>query len=304
MEKHGIDISEYQGNINFSKLKGNIDFAMVRTSYGSFHTDKMYKQNIKGLESINVPYGLYHFSYATNKDEAIKEAECFINLIKNYKPLYPVAIDVEASNLTKNLSKNTLVEIVNTFCKMVQDAGYYVVIYANLNYFKTKLNSSTLNKYDKWIAEWTNKLDYKSAGMWQYSSKGSIEGINGNVDLDKAFKDFPSIIKKKNSNNSEINYVVKKGDTLIKIAKKYGLDYKKLAKYNNISNPNKIYTGQIIKIPSNDDIKPTTYIVQKGDTLSSIARKYNMNWKDIYEKNKSIIGDNPNKIYPGMTLII
>ena len=313
MKKKGIDISEYQGNIDFEKLKGNIDFAMVRTSYGFFHTDELYKQNIKGLESINVPYGLYHFSYATNKEEAIKEANDFINLIKDYKPLYPVAIDVEASSLTKNLSKETLIEIVNTFCKLVENAGYYVMIYANLNYFDTKLNSSILNKYDKWVADWSERLEYTGAGIWQYSSNGNISGIDGSVDLDESFKDYPSIIKANKLNNygdnitesdGNINYVVKKGDTLSKIAAKYNTTYQVLAKYNNISNPNKIYPGEIIKIPSNYEIKPTKYIVRKGDTLVKIAKKYNTNWKTIYENNKSVIGNNPNKIYPGMALNI
>ena len=98
MERRGIDISHHQGTIDFNALKGNIDFAMVRTSYGAFYEDRNYKQNIAGLESIGVPYGLHHFSYATDVAGAKKEAEGFINLIKNYKPLYPVVIDMESSS--------------------------------------------------------------------------------------------------------------------------------------------------------------------------------------------------------------
>ena len=323
MQKNGIDISHHQGDIDFDKLKGNIDFAMVRTSYGDFHLDKKYKENIKGLESIKVPYGLYHFSYATNKEEALNEAEGFLNIIKDYKPLYPVVIDIESSSRTDDLKKDTLVEIANTFCKKVQDAGYYVMIYANLNYFETKLDSSILNKYDRWLAQWCKKPTFNEPfGMWQYSSKGSKPGIKGNVDLDIAYKDYPKIIKdaklnnynettnskpvnnESNSNTDNINYVVKKGDTLSKIDSKYNTTYTYLAKYNDIANPNKIYPGQIIKIPVKTEVKPTTYIVKKGDTLSSIAKKYNTSWKSIYEKNKSVIGNNPNKIYPGQTLTI
>ena len=311
MEKRGIDISHHQGDIDFDKLKGSIDFAMVRTSYGDFHIDKKYKQNINGLEKINVPYGLYHFSYATTIKEANEEANGFLNIIKNYKPLYPVVIDIESSSRTEDLKKDTLVDIANTFCKKVESAGYYVMIYANLNYFETKLNSSVLNKYDKWLAEWRDKPTFDEPfGMWQYTSKGSKPGINGNVDLDIAYKNYPKIIKDANLNNYKesnsniINYVVKKGDTLSNIAAKYNTTYTYLAKYNNINNPNKIYPGQIIKIPNKAVVKPTKYIVKKGDTLTSIAKKYNTNWKKIYEKNKSIIGNNPNKIYPGQTLLI
>ncbi len=318
MEKKGIDISHHQGNIDFSALKGNIDFAMVRTSYGAFYEDKNYKQNISGLESIGVPYGLYHFSYATDLAGAKKEAEGFINLIKNYKPLYPVVIDIESSDRTADVRGDTLVDIASTFCKMVEDAGYYAMIYANLDYLNNKLNSSELNKYDKWLAQWSSKPTYnKEFGMWQYSSKGSVPGISGNVDLNIAYKDYPVIIKEKGLNNYngsgtvepekpsvEINYVVKKNDTLSGIASKYGTTYQKLASYNNISNPNKIYTGQIIKIPGNASINPSTYVVKKGDTLSGIASKYGTTWQKLYDKNKVVIGSNPNKIYPGQILTI
>ena len=320
MGKKGIDISHHQGDIDFNKLKGNIDFAMVRTSYGDFHLDKKYKRNIEGLESIGVPYGLYHFSYATTKEEAKGEAKGFLNIIKNYKPLYPVVIDIESSSRTENVRKDTLVDIAKTFCSIVQNAGYYVMIYANLNYFETKLNSSILNKYDKWVAEWRDKFTYNgNAGMWQYSSKGRMPGISGNVDLDASFKDYPKIIKENklnnyngnsivnndntNSDNNIISYVVKKGDTLSSIASKYNTTYQKLAKYNGIKNPNKIYPGEIIKIPSSN-ITPTTYVVKKGDTLSGIASKFGLNWKTLYNNNKSVIGNNPNKIYPGMVLNI
>ena len=189
------------------------------------------------------------------------------------------------------------------------------MIYANKDYFTGKLNSSKLDRYDKWLAEWSSKPTYnKNFGIWQYSSKGSMPGIVGNVDLNIAYKDYPSIINNKKSDTSSsyrnensrhiINYVVKKGDTLSAIAGKYNTSYKSLAEYNNIKNPNKIYPGQIIKIPNKEASAPTTYIVKKKDTLSAIASKYNTTWQRLYEKNKNVIGKNPNKIYPGMVLKI
>lgn len=313
MEKNGIDISHHQGNIDFDQLKGNIDFAMVRTSYGFFNEDKKYKRNIEELERIGVPYGLYHFSYATNEQQAKQEAEGFLNIIKNYNPTYPVVVDIESVDTRENTSNDTLINIANTFCSTVENAGYYVMIYANLNYLNTKLNNQVLDKYDKWLAQWTTTPSYnKEYGIWQYSSKGNKPGINGYVDLDKAFKDYPSIIKK-NINDSdntsqnianEINYIVKKGDTLSAIAAKFDTTYQALAKYNNIENPNLIYENQNIKIPNTKDILPTTYVVKKGDTLIKIASKYNMSWNDLYNKNKTVIGGNPNLIKPGEVLEI
>ena len=305
MNYNGIDISYHQGDIDFNKLKGNIDFAMVRASYGCFHKDTMCDTYVKNLERINVPYGLYHFSYATNIDEAKEEAYGFLSVIKNYNPTYPVVMDVESSNVTKDLTKDMLVNIVNTFCEIVESNGYYVMIYSNLNYFDTKLNSTVLNKYDKWLAQWAQKPTYKEKfGIWQYSSKGKKPGIKGNVDLDISYVDYPKIIRQMNNDKKDyISYVVKKGDTLIKIAKKYNTTYQKLAEYNNIKNPNLIYPNQIIKIPiNNQNINPSTYVVKKGDTLINIAKKYNLNWKDLYKKNKDVIGSNPNKIYPGQVL--
>ena len=250
----------------------------------------------------------------------MQNAEGFINIVKNYKPLYPVVIDIESSSRTADVKKDTLVDIANTFCEIVEKAGYYVMIYANLNYFETKLDSNKLNKYDKWVAEWGDEFTFNgNAGMWQYSSKGSVPGINGNVDLDTAFRDYPQIIRddklnnynetiignSNNSVNNDINYVVKKGDTLSGIASKYNTTYQELASYNNISNPNKIYPGEIIKVPNLvSNINPTTYVVKKGDTLSSIASKYNTTWQKLYNKNKTVIGNNPNKIKPGQVLSI
>lgn len=262
MKKRGIDISHHQGDIDFSKLKDRIDFAMVRTSYGDFYEDRKYKTNIKQLEKIHVPYGLYHFSYAKDIEGAKKEASNFINLIKNYNPTYPVVIDIEYSNRTSNVSNNTLNDIAYTFCAMVENAGYYVMIYANLDYFNNKLNDKRLDRYDKWLAEWKNKPTYNKAfGIWQYSSKGRLPGINGNVDLNISYKDYPSIIKTKKEEITD----------------------------------NKILENEQ---------KEINYIVKKGDTLTKIANKYNVNWKEIYAKNKNKIGNNPNKIYPGMVLKI
>ena len=312
MNKNGIDISEYQGEIDFNKLKGNIDFAIVRTSIGNFREDRKYKQNINGLESIGVPYGVYHYSYATNENEAKEEALKFINIIRNYKPLYPVVLDLESNSVNKNVSKSELNLIAQAFCEALEEAGYYAMIYSNKNFLENVLNESILDKYDRWLAQWGDEPTYnKSFGIWQYTSTGNVSGIKGNVDKDIAYKDYPKIIREKGLNgiNNEqssavIKYKKKKGDTLSGIAKEYNTTYQKLALDNNIENPNLIYPGQIIKIYEIDNFNPTTYIVKKGDTLSSIAKRYNTTWQTIYNKNKSIIGNNPDIIKPGQVLTI
>ena len=173
-----------------------------------------------------------------------------------------------------------------------------------------------LKKYDIWVAHWyVSKPTYNGEyGVWQYSSIGKVSGINGNVDLDYVYKDYPNLIKNKQLNHldetivegakNEIIYVVLKGDTLSCIAERFNTTYQLIAKYNNISNPNLIHIGQIIKIPINKNLNVTYYVVQRGDNLVNIAARYNTNWKTIYEKNKDIIGDDPNLIYPGQKLAI
>ena len=104
-----------------------------------------------------------------------------------------------------------------------------------------------------------------------------------------------------NGDKTAITYTVKKGDTLSEIAMKYGTTYQELARINNIANPNLIYVGQVIKINGTAE---TTYTVKSGDTLSGIASRYGTTWQKIYEKNKSVIGNDPNLIKPGQILKI
>lgn len=115
--------------------------------------------------------------------------------------------------------------------------------------------------------------------------------------------DLPEV-EEKEEQTGEVIYVVKNGDTLSGIASKYGTTYQKLAEYNNIENPNLIYAGQKIVIPTTDSSGSITYTVQSGDNLSKIAKKYNTTWQKIYEDNKDVIGDNPNLIKPGQVLTI
>jgi len=110
--------------------------------------------------------------------------------------------------------------------------------------------------------------------------------------------------EKKEETKNETVYTVVAGDTLIGIARKYNTTYQKLAEYNNISNPNLINVGQKIRIPNAFPVTTKKYVVQSGDTLSSIARKYGTSWQTLYNANKAVIGSNPDLIKPGQVLII
>lgn len=200
----GIDVSSWQGNINWEEVKKNVDFAIIRCGYGNdrlTQDDNKFEQNTKECERLNIPYGVYLYSYATTIAEAESEVQHTLRLIKNKKLEYPVFLDVE-SDVQKKLSNETLVNVVEHYCNKMEEAGYYVGIYANLDWFVNRLNSNKLEKFDHWLAQWSSEPTYtKPFGIWQYTSKLNILGINGLVDGDIAYKDYPKIIKDKNLNH-------------------------------------------------------------------------------------------------------
>ena len=193
----GVDISEHNGSVNFSTLKNNgVEFVIIRLGYGSNYTnqdDKRFAENVKKAEAAGMPWGAYLYSYAKNTSMAKSEAEHALRLLKGKTPLYGVWYDVE----DPQLSGVDVVATSQTFCDAMENAGYYAGIYASLSWLNGSLNSSKLDKYDKWVAQWNSSCTYKKAyGIWQYTDKLVIGGKN--FDGNWAYKDYPSIIKAMN----------------------------------------------------------------------------------------------------------
>lgn len=205
MVKKYIDISKYQGDVDFAKLKGNVDGVIIRAGYGQNNIDEKFKRNISECNKHGIPCGVYWFSYAYTEAMARKEAEYCLAAIKPYKVELPVCFDFEYDSVNyaqKNgvgIGKTLATALVHAFCGVVEKAGYYAMNYTNGDYLSRYFDASTL-KYDLWYAAWPSKPDPakppRECGIWQYSSKGSVPGINGNVDMDYAYKDYPAIIKK------------------------------------------------------------------------------------------------------------
>ena len=306
MSKFGIDISTWQDNLNYSLATSQgVKFAILRAGF-STTKDNQFEKHYNNAKEQGWDLGAYWYSYASSKEEAISEANTFLSTIKGKRFTYPLYLDIEDSSVS-NLGKETLNEIVNAFAKVIEDAGYYFGVYTNINWYKNIISGSELNKkYDWWIAYWgDNKPTGIDYGIWQNTSSYLVG--NDRIDSDYCYKDYPSIIKNAKLNHldgedkQEIKpnvYIVKKGDTLSKIASLYGLTYQYLASYNNIINPNLIYPGEVIKIPSNNE---QVYVVKKGDTLSAIAKRYNTTYQELARING--ISD-PNKIYIGQKIII
>ena len=192
----GVDVSGVQGNIDWAKAKANgVDFAILKATGGNTITDSRFHANMKAAQAAGVPVGAYHFFYASNVAETKAEAQYFLDTIKGYTFQYPLVLDVERNAL--NLPKETLVSLVELFCDMVEEAGYYVSIYASASPLNGVLNDERLKRFDMWVAQWSDKepsIPYPY-GMWQYSNQGSVPGIPARVDLDYAYKDYPAIMK-------------------------------------------------------------------------------------------------------------
>ena len=174
----GIDVSEHNGNVNMLQVKNSgIQFIILRFGYGknSNQIDKKFKINYENAINNNIPIGLYHYSYATNIEDAQKEAEFVLRNIKDLKIEYPIFLDMEDADGYKskrNVSNETCINICEKFCSIIEDAGYYTGIYANLDWLNNKINSEKLDRFDKWVAQWGNNCTYnKSYGMWQFSEK-------------------------------------------------------------------------------------------------------------------------------------
>lgn len=205
----GIDVSQFNGSINWGFVKrDNVDFAFIRVGYrgygqaGNFREDANFRTNIQAAKTASVPVGIYFVTQAITDEEAIEEANWVLQKIKDYDIDYPIAIDIEEAGVapgdiprTQNLDKNTRTRLAKLFCQTIQTAGYTPIVYTNVDWATNKLNMSELSQYDTWIAHYkydvTSKPNYNGAyTIWQYSDKGRINGILGNVDLNISYKKY------------------------------------------------------------------------------------------------------------------
>ena len=185
-----IDVSEHQGKINWEKVKPQIDGAILRCGYGmdiEKQDDTYFKRNADECTRLGIPFGVYLYSYADNNEKAKSEAAHVLRLIKDYKLSYPVYLDLEEDGTQKGA-----VERANIFGDIIEKAGYWCGVYANLNWWNNYLVG--LERFTKWVAQYNKTCDYKGAHLdiWQYSSKGKVDGIGGNIDMNECYRDFPA----------------------------------------------------------------------------------------------------------------
>lgn len=197
---NGIDLSCHNGSIDWTKVKA--DFVILRAGYGkeSSQKDNRFEEYYAGAKANGIPVGAYWYSYAMSIEEAIQEAEVFISTIKGKQFEYPLFYDVEESKQFA-LGKEKLSAIIRAFLERVEAAGYFVGLYGSASSLTTHTADDIKRKYAIWLAHWCDSTNYSDAyGIWQHSCKGKVDGISGDVDLDKCYVDYPERIKTKGLN--------------------------------------------------------------------------------------------------------
>ena len=199
MERFLIDVSEHQGVIDWEQVKDHIDGVILRCGYGmdiASQDDKQWDRNVAECERLGIPYGVYIYSYATNTDRAKSEAQHVLRLIQGHKLSYPVYFDIEEPGTEGSAVANAI-----AFGDIIEAAGYWCGVYYNRNWHNNVIKGQ-LDRFTRWGAGYgTNngqKQDNYKPGfgedIWQYSSKGSVPGVSGNVDVNVCYRDFPAEI--------------------------------------------------------------------------------------------------------------
>ncbi len=195
----GIDVSKHNGNIDWNAVKNSgVSYVIIRCGYRGYSTgvlveDPKFKSNIKGAKAAGLKVGSYFFSQAVNEVEAVEEASMAIDLVKGYGLDYPLFLDVEGSGgRADGISRDTRTAVCRTFCQTVQNSGVQAGVYANKTWFTEKINTGNLTSYKLWLAQYASAPTYTATryDLWQYSSKGKVSGISGNVDMNISYVSY------------------------------------------------------------------------------------------------------------------
>ena len=320
----GIDVSNWQGYIDYAEVRNSgIEIVYIKASQGTNIKDAYFDINYENAKENGLRVGFYHFLTATNTEEAVEEANFFASVISGKTPDCKLVLDYETfggvGREEINLIARTFMEQVETLTKK------QIILYSDLSNARNTFDTSLAEAYDLWIAYYEDRNNLVNIQTsWntyigiQYTDRGRVNGINGNVDRDlyteEIFLNETSAIPNNSENTFLINtesieYTVQSGDTLSAIARRYGTTVQELVDINNIQNPNLIYPGEKLRILTNSTTQGNeergtgsiTYTVKRGNTLSQIARAYHVSVEHIVELNDI---ENPNLIYPGEKLRI
>ena len=313
----GIDISNWQGSVDFSEVKNSgVQIVYIEATEGNFYTDPYLQEFYDGASSSGLLIGFYHFFSPSVL--ASEQAKYFTNAISGMTSDCRLVLDLEEAG---SYGSAELSMIANEFLEAVEiNSGLNVALYTYASFANNNIEPGYgLEKYPLWIAEYgtsspeSNSIWGSSYAGWQYSDTGYIPGVSGNCDLDtfnsgillNSKVSIPETRKQESENSAIKYYVVQAGNTLSGIASRFGTTVQALAQLNNITNPNLIYVGQVLKIYGDNKVQrgnnnfSTTYVVQSGDTLSGIASRFGTTVQELVQLNDI---SNPNLIYIGEVL--
>ena len=193
----GIDVSKWQGEIDWEKVaNAGVQFAIIRAGYrgsstGSLVVDPYFEANIRGAINAGIDVGVYFFTQAINEIEAVEEASMVLQLVEDYQLTYPIYIDTEGaggSGRADGLDVDTRTLVCEAFCRTVENSGYTAGVYASRNWLNNNLHTEQLDQYVIWLAEYRSVPKYEGYyEMWQYTSSGKVDGIEGRVDMDISY---------------------------------------------------------------------------------------------------------------------
>lgn len=188
----GIDVSMHNGTVNWGQVANSgIQFTFIKVGSTKSGVDPQFAANITGAQAAGLKTGIYLYSYATTPEQAAEEARLVLEWIDPYTVNYPIVYDIE-DKCHKNLTDQQMIDIINAFCIAIDEAGYYPMVYSYKNMFLGKLS---IAGWDKWVAQYADNCDYNNnVCFWQYSSHGSVGGVNGRVDVNYQYKDYSSLI--------------------------------------------------------------------------------------------------------------
>ncbi len=200
----GIDVSFWQGEIDFNAVKASgVEYVILRAGYGrrAYQIDPSFYHNYDAAKAAGLPVGIYWYSYALTPEDAVMEAKACLEVLGHRTLDFPVAFDIEESKQLK-LKPEEFSAIATAFCGEIEKAGYYASIYGSANPLTALLTPEAKARFNIWVAHYNVAAPaYANPyGMWQYSCKGVVSGIKGDVDLDYAYMDYPSIIAEKHMN--------------------------------------------------------------------------------------------------------
>ena len=195
----GIDVSKWNGSIDWNAVKNSgVSYVIIRCGYrgsttGALIEDPQYRTNIKGALSAGIRVGVYFFTQAVNEVEAVEEASMVLGLVKGYNISFPIFLDVESSGgRADGINTATRTAVCKAFCQTIQNSGYKAGVYANKTWLNEKIDAPSITGYKIWLAQYAAAPSYNRTryDIWQYSSKGSVPGIKGSVDLNTSYMGY------------------------------------------------------------------------------------------------------------------